>query len=74
MAHRISGTISSPIDLSTLIDASFIDCKLMNFQMKTTGLNDLVDRKPKDLSADEIIRTLKNKFRFLKYQELWSSS
>ena len=40
--------------------------------MKATGLRDLVYIKSKYLSADEIIRTLKTKFRSLKSQGLWS--
>ena len=39
--------------------------------MKSTGLYDLVKNKPKSLSSDDIIRTLKNKFRSLKAQGLW---
>ena len=70
----ISRTISAPIDISTLVDTAFIDCEVLAFHLKTAGLHDLVDIKPKALSADEIIWTLKTKFRYLKDQELWSPS
>ena len=40
--------------------------------MKVTCLHDLVDRKPKALSADEIIWTLKTKFRYLGSQGIWN--
>ena len=46
----------------------------MDLQMNSTGLHDLVDRNPKSLSADAIIRTLKTKFWSIKAQELWISS
>ena len=73
MACRISGTGYSPIDLYTLVTTEFIDQEVLDFQLKATGLCDLVYSKPKALSADEIIRILKNKLRSLKAQGLWSN-
>ena len=42
--------------------------------MKTTAIHDLVYINSKALSADEIIRTLKNKLWYIKAQGLWSTS
>ena len=39
--------------------------------MRSTGLYDLVKNKPKSLSSDDLIRTLKNKLCSLKAQGLW---
>ena len=66
MARRISGTGSTTINLSTLVNTALIDCEVLHFQLKSTELNDMVDSNPKALSADEIIRTLNNKFWSLK--------
>ena len=74
MARRIIGTVSAPINLSTLVATAFIYYKELYFRPKDTGLNDLVEIKPKALFADNIIRTLNNKFRSLKAQGLWSTS
>ena len=74
MACWISGTGSTPIDLSTLDANAFIDCKVLAFQTKATGLHDLVDSNAKALSVDEIIWNLENKFRYLKAQGLWIPS
>lgn len=43
----------------------------MVFQMKATGLHNLVVINPKDLSAENIIRILKTKLWSLKTQRLW---
>ena len=72
MACWINGTGSAPIDLSTLLATSFIDCEVLAFQMKAKGIHDLVYNNPKELSADEIIWTLKTKLWSLKSQGLWS--
>ena len=72
MARRISVTGSATIYLSTLVATAFMDCKVLAFQMKATGLYDLVESNPKALSTYEIICNLKNKFRSLKAQVLWS--
>ena len=74
MDHHITRTGSAPIDLSTLVATDFIYCKVPAFQMNATGLHNLVDRNPKALSSDEIIRTLKTKFHYLKAQGLWCHS
>ena len=68
MVCWINGTVSAPINLYTLITTDFIDWKVLAFQMKNTGFRDLVYSNPKALSADDIIRTLKTKFRYLKLQ------
>ena len=72
MDHQISGTGSAPNFLSTLVATSFIDCEFLVFELKATFLHDLVDRNPKALYADEIIRTLKTQFHYLKYQVLYN--
>ena len=59
MACPISGTGSDPIDISTLVVTSFINCEVLAFQVKDTGLYDFVYSKPKALSIDNIIWTLK---------------
>ena len=74
MACRISGTVSAPIDLSTLVATSFIDYKVLEFKLNDTCLHGLVGSNAKALSADEIIRTLKNKFRSLNAEILRSPS
>ena len=74
MAIRIIGTGSASIDLSILFATDFIDCEVLGLQMNYTGLHDLVDRNPKALSADDIIRTLKTKFWPIKAQGLWIPS
>ena len=68
MSRRISRTGSAPIDLSALVITAFIECKVLAFQLKAKCLHDLVESKPKSLSADEIIRNLKTKLQYLKYQ------
>ena len=70
MARYTSGTGYSPIYLSTLVITAFVDCEVLAFHMKSTGLCDLVESNPKALSVDEIIRTLKTKSRSLRYQGL----
>ena len=72
MARMIRGTEYAPIDLSTLVADAFIYCKVLELKLKSTDLHDLVVSKPQYLSADEIIRTLKNKLRSLKDRGLWS--
>ena len=74
MARQISRTGSDTIGLSTLVANYFIDCKAVSFQMKATGLHILINRKPKVLSADDIIQTLKNKSRSIKAQRMCSLS
>ena len=72
MARQISGTGSATIDLSTLVYNDFIYCEVLDFHIKATVLHDLVNLNHKTLSADDIIQTLKKKFRSLKAQGLWS--
>ena len=74
MACQIKITASAHIGLSTLVSTAFIDYEVLVFQLKHTGLHDLVKSNTKDLYADEIIWTLKTKLRSLKYQGLWSPS
>ena len=71
MDRRISGIGSDPIYLSTLVATAFINCKVLALQLKDTGLHDLVDSNTKNLSVDNITRTLKTKFWYLKAQGLW---
>ena len=71
---RISGTVSDPIDLSTLVSTDFIDCKVMAFQMKAAGLHELVDINYKAISEYKIIWTLKTKFQSLVDHGLWIHS
>ena len=73
-ACQISGTSSAPIDLYTLVSTAFIDCEVLAFYMKATGLHDLVYSNHNALYADEIIRTLKTKFWSLMDQGMWSPS
>ena len=70
MSRRISGTGSTPINLSTLVATAFIYCKVLAFQMKATWLDDLVDSNPKALYVDDTIHNLKSKFWSLKAQEM----
>ena len=72
MACGTSITGYDPIDLYTLAATAFIQCEVLSFYMKTKGLHNLVYSKPKALSTDEIIRTLKTKLQPLKAQGLWS--
>ena len=72
MARQIIITGSAPIRLSTLVATSFMDCQVLSFQLKDTELHYLFIINPKALSENEIARNLKNKFRFLKDQGLWS--
>ena len=72
MARRISGTESAPIDLYTLVSTAFINWEVLDFHLKDTGLHGMVDSNPKSLFANEIIRTLKKKFRSFKAQGLWN--
>ena len=74
MARQISRIGSARIDLSTLVATAFIDCEVLDFKIKATCLHDLVERKPKALSVDEVIQTFKNKYRYLKAQGLWCPS
>ena len=55
MAHWISETGSAPIDFFTLVTTAFIYCKVLNFQLKATDLNDRVYSNPNKMSVDEII-------------------
>ena len=52
MARWIIRTGSAHIELSALIATAFIYCEVLAFQLKTTGLHDLVYSNPKVLSAD----------------------
>ena len=72
MDRWICRTISTPIDLYTLVATAFIECKVLAFQQKATYLYGLFDRKTKTLHVDKIIRTLKTKLRSLKSQGMWS--
>ena len=72
MARWTSGAGSAPIDLSTLVATTFVDCEVLVFQLKDTGFHYLVNSNSKSLSVDEIIWILKTKFQSLKYQGLWS--
>ena len=72
MARRISRIESAPIDLYTLVSTAFINWEVLDFHLKDTGLHGLVDSNPKYLFANEIIRTLKKKFRSFKAQGLWN--
>ena len=73
-ACQISGTGSSPIDLPTLVATASVHCEVVSFQLKDTGLHDLVDINPNSLSSNESIHTLKAKFWSLKAQVLWRIS
>ena len=73
MARQISGTGYAPIELYTLFATAFIDCEVLAFHMKSTGLHNLSNRKPKSLSVDDIIWTLKTKFWSHKAQGLSST-
>ena len=73
MPCRINGRGSAPIDLYTLVATAFIDSKVLAFHHKYTFLHDMVDSNPKALSAYEIIRTLKTKFRFLEALLMWTT-
>ena len=68
ITHQISRKWSDPIELSTLISTALTNCKIMDFHLKTEGLNDLVDIKSKTLSVDDIIQTQKMKVLYLKSQ------
>ena len=65
---------SAPIDLSTLFTTTYINCEVLALELKDKGLHDLVDRNPKPLSEDDIIRNLKVKTCPLKAQGLWNTS
>ena len=54
------------------VTTAFRDYEVLAFQMNNTGLHDLVYIKPKSLSEDDIIRTLKTKLRCRKAQIMWS--
>ena len=54
MARQISIIGSAPLVLSILVATDFIDCKVLDFQMKYTVLHNLVYINPKSLSAYEI--------------------
>ena len=68
ISHQISGTGSAPVDQYILVVTAFIYCEVLEVQLKAIGLHDLVDGKPKALSEDEIIRTLKTKLQSLNAQ------
>ena len=74
MACWIIVTVSAFINVSTLVSTYFIKCKVLSFQMKATVFHVLVRINTKSLSADGIIRTLKNKCRTIKAQLLCSPS
>ena len=57
-----------------MVVTAFIDCELLDLQLKTTCLHDPVDIKSKVLPEDDIIRTFKTKFRYIKTQGPWSPS
>ena len=61
MDRWISVTGSASIELSTLVSTALIDCDILDFQLKATGLRGLVYIKSKSLSVDEIIRNLRTK-------------
>ena len=70
MTRWISKIGSAPIDLSILVVTAFVDCGVLAFRLKATGLYNLVKVNPKSLSTDEIIWTLKTKFWNLNAQGL----
>ena len=72
MARRISGTGSTPINISYLVATAFFNLDVLDFQLKATGLHDPVRSNPKALYAVDIIQDLKMKLRSLKDQGLWS--
>ena len=72
MARRISGTGSTPINISSLVATDFFNLDLLASQMQATGLHELVRSNNKALSAVDIIQDLKMKLRSLKDQGLWS--
>ena len=72
MACQIIGTGFVPIELYRLVTTNFIEFEVLDFQLKATGLHELVNSNPKYLSAEEIIWILKTKLQSLKAQRLWS--
>ena len=66
MVYQFRVTGYAPIDLSTLVANEFINCKVLAFQLKATGLHDIFVRNPKSLSAKNITQTLEMKLHYLK--------
>ena len=53
-----------------MISTTLIYCEVLASHLKATGLHDLFDINPKNLSSNEMIQTLNTKFRYLKAQVL----
>ena len=64
----------SSVDLSDLVATTSINCKVLDFHIKATGLYYMVDSNLKALSSYGIIWNLNNKLRSLKAQRLFMAS
>jgi hypothetical protein len=72
MSRRIEGTGSAPSDLSVLVATTFLNSEVLTFQLKASALHDKTDDDPSSVTPDEIVRVLKQKYRSLLSQGLWT--
>jgi hypothetical protein len=61
----IEGTGLAPHDLSELVVTAIFDSDILTFQLRASVLFHKVDDDPSSQMADQIVRTLRHKDRFL---------
>jgi hypothetical protein len=61
----IEGTGLAPHDLSELVVTAILDSNILTFQLRALVLFHKVDDDPSSQMADQIVRTLRHKDRFL---------
>jgi hypothetical protein len=72
MTRRITGSGSSPVDLTSIVASTFLECDVLSFKIKALSIHDLVDEKPTAMEWEEIVRVLKAKYTSLEGQDLWT--
>jgi predicted DNA-binding protein (UPF0278 family) len=60
------------MDLLVLVAMTFLNNEVLTFQRKVYALHDKVDNNLSSITLDKIVRTLKQKYRSLVSQGLWS--
>jgi hypothetical protein len=72
MTRRITGSGSSPLDLTSIVASTFLECDVLAFKMKALSIHDLVDNNPTAMGWEEIVRVLKAKYVSLEGRDLWT--
>ena len=74
IANRIDGTGQAPPDLPLVIATCFIGSTTMSFEFHANEIHNKVNKNPKALTWEEVIREHRIKYKSLKQTKLWAAA